>query len=725
MVTPNSSRTLFVSLLGVLALAAVAAAQRPNSGRPAGGGGSVGGGSRPSMGAVSRPSMPSVSRPSAPAVSRPSTPTTSRAAPSPSYQRGNAAPAPQARPQPAPQPPPQPRYEQPSAPRYEQPSTPRYEQPTAPRYEQPSAPRYEQPSAPRHEVPGTSGYDAPSSRSADPRLDAGNSSTPRYGSSRDASGRIYDGGASGRGGLSGARLDGPGSRGDYRGAPAVDGSGRIDPARIDRSTPSTYQPRVWQPNPVVDLSGAVRAPRIGVPSISGSRSGPEAGLSSGRLARAGLDSARPSDAVPHPAVNGDSLRARYGAADGQKNGAGRVPSADARKDSGSREPQAAAGERGTGLSSGRTGTAARKSSPGTPTPLGDAGSRARGQAKRTIDGETGRGQGSNSSAGGVDGRVASGQRRAGEVERTNPETGHRLRAAGNAGHAAGTVAGGIVIGTGSGYYGGCWDPCYDPYGGYGWYWNSCWYGGWWWSWSFGWPYGSCWWGWPGYGYGYPWGYSSSYWGWCSSPWIYTTVIYEDYDPPVVVQAPAREPEVAPAGNAPAAGAVPKVAPEIRAGLEASADEALVAGDTAFREGRYSDAVRHYARAVEFSPERGSLWLILSDALFATGDYHYAAYAFRKSLELDATLLETLVDKHGWYTDPTEFDRHIAWSEAYLRDHVLDEDARLILAANYLFAKRFASASDVLESAFGAGILETQAGKLVIERSRRALGVNPR
>ncbi len=713
MTSPTSSRTAFVSLLGVLALSVTVMAQRPSAGgRPVGGGGGSsigGGGGRPSAPSVSRPSMPS-----APSVSRP--------APSPSYQRGSPAPSPSPqRGSSAPSAPSTPRYTQPAAPRYTAP-TPRYEQPSTPRYEQPSAPRYEQPGGSRYEQPTAPRYEAPSARTTDTGGSGGDrsgdgGSGSRFGGSRDATGRVYDGGSQGRGGLAGGRLDGANSRGDYRGAPDSDGTGRIDPARIDRSTPTPYQPRVWQPDPVVDLSGAVRQPRAGVPSISGSRSGPDGGLASGRLARAGLDASRPAAAVPHPEVNGDSLRARYGAA--QNAPTGRAQTGDVRRGGAS-----SGGEHLPGLSGGRTGASGRKDAPAR-TSLGDASGRSQGRAGRTIDGDPGRGDAHTRGCVRA-GRGAGGMRRAGEAERTNPEVGHRLRAAGKAANAAGTVGVGVVVGSCTGYYGGCWDPCYDScWNDCGWYWNSCWYGGWWWSWSFGWPYGSCWWGWPSY-YGscWPWGYGYSYWGWGYSPWLYTTIVYEDYSTPVA-QEPAPQP-VEPAAenpgvNVPAAGAVPKVAPEVKAGLEATADEALVAGDAAFREGRYSDAVRHYARAVELSPERGSLWLILSDALFATGDYHYAAYAFRRSLEIDATLLETIVDKHGWYTDPAEFDRHIAWAEAYLRDHVLDEDARLILAANYLFSKRFASASDVLESAFGAGLLETPAGKLVLERSRRAMG----
>ncbi len=701
MIHTHTSRFV-LGLLGLFALVTTAEAQRPSAGRPSGGGGrpsapsvsrpSV---SRPSAPSMSRPSAPSVSRPSAPSASRPSAaavtrtsyPSASRPA-SPTYQRGST-----------PAPTPQPRYEQPSAPRYEAPSARRYEAPSAPRYEQPSTPRYEAPAAPRYDAPTGSPYDAPAGRSttydggAGPssrdqggaRSGSGRSAPTPYGGSRDDAGRIYDGGR--------------GSTGP---------SGRIEPARIDRDSPTPYQPRVWQPDSVVDLSGAVRAPRIGVPSISGSRSGPEGGLASGRLARAGFDAARPAAAVPHPEVSADALRARYGAA-----------TPDSKR---SAEDGARAGDemkRPGGLSTGRT-----RSDAATPTKKDGATTRTNSRGERKGEDEAKRG----SRGTGSNRRVADAARSVDNLETISPLDAGRTRTATRVGHAAGTVGGGIVVGGGSGdYNGNCWDPDASHWNGYGWYWNTCWRGSWWWSWSFGWPYGSCWWYGPSYGNSYwPYGYGYSSWGWCVSPYAYTSVIYVDSDPEVVyVERPADAPVADPSAGAPVQGAVPKVAPEIKEGLEKSADEALAAGDTAFREGRFSDAVRHYARAVEFSPERGSLWLILSDALFATGDYHYAAYAFRRSIDLDATLLEMLVDKHGWYANPSEFDRHIAWAEAYLRDHVLDEDARLILAANYLFAKRFASASDALESAFGAGLAETPAGRIVLERARRALGIAPK
>ena len=115
---------------------------------------------------------------------------------------------------------------------------------------------------------------------------------------------------------------------------------------------------------------------------------------------------------------------------------------------------------------------------------------------------------------------------------------------------------------------------------------------------------------------------------------------------------------------------------------------------------------------------------------ATGDYHYAAYSLRRALELDPTVIDSVVDKHGFYTDPGEFDRQIQILERYLVDHFLDDDARLLLAANYLFAAQPAQAADLLQSPFSVAIRESGAGKLLLERAqtlRRSneSGANPR
>lgn len=310
------------------------------------------------------------------------------------------------------------------------------------------------------------------------------------------------------------------------------------------------------------------------------------------------------------------------------------------------------------------------------------------------------------------------------------------------------VAVGAVTGIHSDWF---WEPTCSPHGDAShhgkadWdrYWNTSWWWGW--NWGFAW-YGSNWsfaWNWP-YGYCHrPWWaysyYQPSSWYWTPSPFCYTSVIYVDEPAPqttvVVYQDPDVEPAAAPAvagegviaepaGRVVEGGAPPSAAPEVKRALVRGAVQYLELGDEAFGQGRYGDAVHHYARAVEYAPDDGVLYLILSDALFATGDYHYAAFALRRALELEPTLLENVVDKHGFYGDAREFDRQIVLAEDFLDEHFLDDDARLVLAANYLFANRPAQCVDLMMSAFSRGVVDTQAGKLILERARELRAAKP-
>jgi tetratricopeptide (TPR) repeat protein len=289
-------------------------------------------------------------------------------------------------------------------------------------------------------------------------------------------------------------------------------------------------------------------------------------------------------------------------------------------------------------------------------------------------------------------------------------------------------AGSGANGSGSSYcyQGGNYSNCY--WGGGGWGNSSCWWGGWLWGWS-SYCWGS-WWNsyWYSGGYWWPGNCPSYYWYGPFYP-AYTSIIYQtvESDPQADVVYVYEEPqeevyagEPIPEGEVVVAqdwaGGTP--VPAADGNLNRAADHYLTLGDQAFQESRFGDAVHFYAKAVEFSPRDGILYLILADALFATGDYHYAAYALRRAFELDSKLAMSVVDKHGFYADPLEFDRQIATLELYIQDHFLDDDARLVLAANYLFGGRPAASVELLENAFSREILAEPAGAALLEAAKR-------
>jgi hypothetical protein len=246
----------------------------------------------------------------------------------------------------------------------------------------------------------------------------------------------------------------------------------------------------------------------------------------------------------------------------------------------------------------------------------------------------------------------------------------------------------------------------DPWG-----WNHpCWSSGCCFSGSF------CWWSWPFY-----WSWYYPCWWWYSQPYYFTDYCYQYpattvvYAQPQVVYADQQnvgEGVVAAQEN----GRVSAPAPaQSSNSLSITAQRYLDLGDRAFREGRYTDSVQFYAKAVEFAPDQGALYLVLSDALFAAGDYHYGAYAVRRAFELDPALIETSVDKHAFYPDPALFDQQLAVLERYLAQHPDDRDARLVLGLNYLFGGRAKDAAHTIEAA-GAAMADDLAAQKVLQRA---------
>jgi len=330
----------------------------------------------------------------------------------------------------------------------------------------------------------------------------------------------------------------------------------------------------------------------------------------------------------------------------------------------------------------------------------------------------------------------------------DPQAARRIYAAGDAlanstalGLAAGVsvtsggAAGSLVLGaTRSPASSKSWESCYWGYGYYPW-WSSGGGSSWWFG--YGWGYGgwgcgpswawaplwtACWYPYYSYSYNYCYPYycKPSYY----YPFYYSTVVHHVYeDDPIVVVVDDGDddviyvdaPQDEPVGEAVAASR-PVDSPLMQS-LSIAAERYLTLGDRAFREGRFSDAAQFYAKAVEYAPTEGVMHLVLADALFATADYHYAAYALRRAFELSPSLALAIVDKHEFYADPADFDRHLAAAETFVANNPDDADARLVLAANFLFGNRPAAAVDLLERHAALSLRADTAAGLILDAAR--------
>ncbi|MSR62775.1 MAG: hypothetical protein EXS08_10070 [Planctomycetes bacterium] len=306
-----------------------------------------------------------------------------------------------------------------------------------------------------------------------------------------------------------------------------------------------------------------------------------------------------------------------------------------------------------------------------------------------------------------------------DVRHSNPDLANDIRTTSRVARRAHDVAGGAAAGSIGGvqpgdYRGGLglddnW-VC-DPCGSNNWSCNSGW------NWGASW----CWWSYPFY-----WSCYYPCWYWYSYPYyaydygLYpaTTVVYAE---PQVIYVNGAQPAQESVGEGvvsapPSAAPAPQAAPPAESPLAIAAQRYLELGDRAFRGGRYYDAVQFYAKAVEFAPDQGALYLVLADALFAAGDYHYGAYAVRRALELDPALVDSRVDKHGFYPDPKLFDEQLETLERYLAANPSDRDARLVLALNYLLGAKPKEAQRTLEAALPT-MSEDAAAQRVLERAR--------
>lgn len=726
MSSPARVPILFVSLLGVFVLTSATdpGGERGSRGSSGGTHSSGGGGGHVSAGSAFRSSGGSSGFRGAPAPASYSRSSDGGrgSAPAPSQGRGSA-------PAPAPSPAPAPRgYE---GPRYQPPSPPPSSGPSS------DGPRYLPPdnANPGRAYGGARTYDSARNQPVSPG--------PVSSSGRESSGNPGSAGLSSSG-LAGARLA---ERPETR-----DADNRVPDNRAfgGRETSDDGNGRVWQPPAVIDLSNAGRPQRPSVPALTGARPG----LSASRLGNVdrGLRDAYPGSGRRSespvgsgasgslrdagPSITRESILQRYRGVGVLDNARGAPAGRESGANDLSRARASGNGARDIGTQpSGKPPMNDRSGS-------GKSGQRPASGGKALTRAETAERQ-----------KVAVDQIQ--RLQKTQPAVARSVTAAGEALGRVSAITTQITVGAsfgsncctghsncGNGSHGGWWwnGWCGTPF----WWWGSCSWGWPWWGSCFGFGFWSHNWGfyWGGYPY-----YSYPYYAYYPSPVYYSSVVYDSYSnydagyssgynagygagSQAGYSAPVAAGEASvgvPAEAKGYGGAPPKAAPEVQESMGRAASEFLALGDEAFRQGRYGDAVHHYARAVEYTPEQGVLYLLLSDALFATGDYHYCAFALRRALELEPKLLDNIIDKHPFYGVPAEYDKQIELAERYLGEHVLDDDARLVLAANYLFAKRPAQCVDLLTSSFSKSLLESHesnAARLLLNRAEEIRQVQP-
>ncbi|MFY9340988.1 MAG: hypothetical protein WAT39_00770 [Planctomycetota bacterium] len=185
----------------------------------------------------------------------------------------------------------------------------------------------------------------------------------------------------------------------------------------------------------------------------------------------------------------------------------------------------------------------------------------------------------------------------------------------------------------------------------------------------------------------PWYASSSYWWYprsiYSPSYLYVPSTVVVYDTPVTPPAPAA-PEVVVAR----AAEKPASTDSLAAALAAKYVEL---GDFYFKAERFAEAAEAYGKARGYAPDDASVHFVFADAVFANGDYHYAAFLIAEGLRLDPAMAGADTDKRTFYADAKVFDAQMAALASYLEKNDYDAQAWLVRGYNLAFSMQPADA----------------------------------
>ncbi len=121
--------------------------------------------------------------------------------------------------------------------------------------------------------------------------------------------------------------------------------------------------------------------------------------------------------------------------------------------------------------------------------------------------------------------------------------------------------------------------------------------------------------------------------------------------------------------------------------EALARSYIELGDFYFKSNRFDAAAEAYAKARNHVPNDASVHFVLADAVFATGDYHYAAFLIAEAVRLDPAIVTAEVDKRDFYGERKTFDNQMDALQKYCTDKPYDAWAQLVLGYNMRFSDR--------------------------------------
>lgn len=111
------------------------------------------------------------------------------------------------------------------------------------------------------------------------------------------------------------------------------------------------------------------------------------------------------------------------------------------------------------------------------------------------------------------------------------------------------------------------------------------------------------------------------------------------------------------------------------------------GDFYFKNDRFDAAAEAYGKARKHAPEDASVHFVLADAVFANGDYHYAAFLIAEAVRLDPAIVTADVDKRAFYSDEKLFETQLEALQSYCSEKPYDAWAQLVLGYNLRFSDR--------------------------------------